>query len=42
MAFFSTESLSLSYKLSEQAPAFFLWSLSKILNLLKPIQKDIS
>ena len=42
MAFFPTESLSLSYKLSEQAPTFFLWSLSKILNLLKPIQKDVS
>ena len=42
MAFSPTESLSLSYKLSEQAPTFSIWSLSKILNLLKPIQKDIS
>ena len=34
MAFFPTESLSLSYKLSEQAPTFFLWASSKLLNLL--------
>ena len=34
MAFFPTETLSLSYKLSEQAPTFFLWASSKLLNLL--------
>ena len=34
MAFSPTESLSLSYKLSEQAPTFFLWASSKLLNLL--------
>ena len=34
MAFSPTESLSLSYKLTEQAPTFFLWASSKLLNLL--------
>jgi len=34
MAFFPTESLSLSYKLSEQALTFFLWASSRFLNLL--------
>ena len=34
MTFFPTESLSLFYKLREQAPTFFLWASSKLLNLL--------